>query len=457
MIHSLRFRLLLAFALVILVSVGAVYFFASQTTGGEIERYGGEIEQYRERSEQVRFGRVEFELFRYYREHGSWEGIQPDVQQWGSLYGQRIILTDASGLVIADSEGKLLGTQYHPDIPGMMLPPLWEGGTLVTLYISPEPAAGFPSPRSLSQAIGRYLLWGALIAIAIAFLFTFFISRRILAPVKALALAARRWGKGDLSERVRLKDKGEMGELAQAFNSMAGDLERAEKLQRDMIADVAHELRTPLSNIKGYLEAVRDGVVKPDAETIRSLDEEAALLSRLVDDLQELALAEAGELKLVRQTEDITDVINQAIAATQAQAAAKGVSFKADLPAGLPLGDIDFQRISQVLHNLFDNAVAHTGNGGVITVTARQQGNWVEVNVSDTGEGIPSEELPNIFERFYRVDKSRTRATGGSGLGLTIAKRLVEAHGGQIEAQSEVGKGSRFTFTIPVSPSLISS
>jgi signal transduction histidine kinase len=401
---------------------------------------------------------VEFELLRYYRGHEGWEGIQPDVEQWGSLYGYRIILTDASGVVVADSEGKLLGKQYHPDMPGMKLPPPWEGGTPVILYISPEPSAGFPSPMRLSQAISRFLLWGALLAVAIALLSTFFLSRRISAPIKALALAARRLGQGDLSERVQLKDKGEMGELAQAFNSMASDLERAEKLQRNMVADVAHELRTPLSNIKGYLEAVRDGVIKPDAETIRSLDEEAALLSRLVDDLQELSLAEAGELKLNRQPEDIGEVINKAVAAIQVQAQGKGISLTTDLPAGLPLCDIDSHRIGQVLRNLLENAIAHTGNGSSIMVTAEKQDNRVKVSVTDTGEGIPAEDLPYIFERFYRVDKSRARATGGSGLGLTIARRLVEAHGGKIEAQSEVGKGSRFSFTVPVSsPNLISS
>jgi two-component system sensor histidine kinase BaeS len=219
-----------------------------------------------------------------------------------------------------------------------------------------------------------------------------------------------------------------------------------------MVADVAHELRTPLSNIRGYLEAIRDGIKKPDADTIRSLEEEATLLSRLVDDLQELSLAESGELRLNCQTEDIVELIKQAIAMKQTQAAARGVLVSADVPGKLPLVSIDSLRIGQVLRNLLDNALAHTAKGGTITVTARQEGNRrVEVAVTDTGEGIPPEDLPHIFERFYRVDKSRTRATGGSGLGLTIAKRLVEAHGGNIEAQSELGKGSRFSFTVPVS------
>jgi len=232
---------------------------------------------------------------------------------------------------------------------------------------------------------------------------------------------------------------------------MASDLERDKALQRNMIADIAHELRTPLSNIRGYLEAIRDGVVEADADTIRSLNEEATLLSRLVDDLQELALAEAGELKMVPQIEDIAELIHQAAAGMRAQAAVKGMAVFIDLPSNLPSVNIDAHRINQVLHNLLENGLAHTGNGGSITVTAEKQDNWVKVSVTDTGEGIPASEVPNLFERFYRVDKSRTRATGGYGLGLTIARRLVEAHGGKIGLQSEIGKGSRFSFTLPIS------
>jgi signal transduction histidine kinase len=269
-------------------------------------------------------------------------------------------------------------------------------------------------------------------------------------PIGALAKAARRLGRGDLSQRVQLQGEGEVAALAQAFNTMATDLEHAEQLRRNMVADVAHELRTPLSNIQGYLEAIHDRVIKPDAATIRSLSEETALLSRLVNELQELSLAEAGELKLVYQAEDITNLIKQAVTPWQPKVTAKEISLSLDLPDNLPLVSIDWQRVNQVLHNLLENAVAHTHKGGTISVAAITQGDWVVVSVSDTGEGIPAEDLPHIFERFYRVDKSRARATGGSGLGLTIAKRLVEAHGGTITVQSELAKGSRFSFTLPI-------
>lgn len=446
MISRLQFRLLVAFTLVILVTMGAVFFLVNQATQDEIRRFG-------ERVDQMRAVRMEIELSRFYSSYRDWKGIQPFIAQWGNLYQHRIVLTNAEGVVVADSQEELLGKYYGSDLPGRPLSTRWQAGTIGTLYLTPKSSSelGFESLQILFRAIGLFFLWGGLIAVAIALIITFFLSRRILAPVKALTYAAKHLGRGDFTQRVQVKDKSELGELANTFNSMASDLERTERLRQNMVADVAHELRTPLSNLQGYLEAIRDGLKKPDADTIRSLVEEAALLARLVDDLQELSLAEAGELKLVCQEKDIAELIKQAAAALQTQAMAKGLSLSLNLPDKLPAVNIDSQRIIQVLHNLLENAVAHTAKGGSITITARLVGNWIEVSVADTGEGIPAEELPNIFERFYRVDKSRTRATGGSGLGLTIAKRLVEAHGGELKARSELGKGSCFSFTLPVS------
>jgi two-component system sensor histidine kinase BaeS len=235
---------------------------------------------------------------------------------------------------------------------------------------------------------------------------------------------------------------------------MADDLERNERLRRNMTADIAHELRTPLSNLRGYLEAASDGLVKMDDAAVHSLGEEASSLSRLVDDLQELSLADAGELKLIIQPEDISHLITETVTVLQAKASVKNINISTDLPAKLPEANIDSHRIKQVLYNLLDNAVAHTGPEGRITVTARQEGDCLYISVADTGEGIPAEDLPLIFERFYRVDKSRTRATGGTGLGLTIAKRLVEAHGGRIDVRSRPGQGTTFTFSLPISNDL---
>jgi signal transduction histidine kinase len=434
------------------VTIGTVYLFVSRSIGAEIERY----EEIRERFHIVE---TQAMLSAHYMTRGSWEGVQYVVGNRSVVSGTRIILTHFDRVVIADSKEELVvGETYQPEPPdspfGSPFPVFsedWEE-VMVRLYIGPEPSAGeeATSPQTLGEAINRFLLWGGLLAAAIALVLTFVLSRRMSSPIGALAATARRLGRGDLSQRVQLRDRGEVRELAQAFNSMAVDLERLEQLRRNLVADVAHELRTPLSNIQGYVEAIRDGVMKPDGATLDSLNEEAALLSRLVDELQELSLAEAGELKLVYLEEDVTELIRRAAVSWQPQVVAKGMSLSVDLPDKLPSVNIDWQRINQVLHNLLENAVAHTGKGGIITVAAAERGDWVEISVSDTGEGIPAQDLPNIFERFYRVDRSRARATGGSGLGLTIAKRLVEAHGGKIEAQSKLGRGSRFSFTIPV-------
>jgi signal transduction histidine kinase len=467
--RSLTFRLLAAFTTVIVITIGTLFFFTYRSTRSEINRIGERLQIAQDR-------RVETELARYYQLTGAWDGIEPQVIEWGKLYNLRIILTDSTGTVLADSDEKLIGTHYTSKDPGRAVVAMTgrPGGFIMMgqATVSPDQAAtpmggavttgliyivhgDIPDINRTSlqityNSIGRFFLWGGLLAIAISLLLTFILSRRILAPVKALTGAARRFGKGDFSHRVDFQDGGEMGELASSFNAMATDLERNERLRRNMVADIAHELRTPLSNLRGYLEAIRDGIVAPDEATIHSLSEEAASLARLVDDLQELSMADAGELKLVFQPDDISRLIKDTVIALQTEAAARKVILSADLPPALPEVNIDSYRIKQVLYNLLDNAVVHTGPEGRVMVKAWEDGDWVYVSVADTGEGIPAEDLPFIFERFYRVDKSRTRATGGTGLGLTIAKRLVEAHGGTIDVRSRPGQGTIFTFSVPV-------
>jgi signal transduction histidine kinase len=443
-IYSLWFRLSIIFALIIVVTVGSIYFFVSQRIAVETENYEQIIAEYRD-------NQIKDSLYAYYYRQLSWDGVQSVVEDASRVSGTYIILVGVNGTVIADSNKELVGEYYNPDSSDSPIDLYFMRQLLGRVYISPDPGAKiYVAFRSLSASISSSLLLGGSLAIVIAFVLTFVLSRRITSPIGVLAKAARRLGRGDLSQRVQFQGKGEVKELAQAFNSMAADLEHAEQLRRNLVADVAHELRTPLSNIQGYLEAIRDRVMKPNATTIRSLHEETLLLSRLVDELQELSLAEAGELKLVYQAEDIAKLVKQAVTFWQPKVAAKEISLSLDLPENLPLVNIDRQRVKQVLHNLLENAVAYTHKGGTIDVAAMTKGDWVEVCVSDTGEGIPAEDLPNIFERFYRVDRSRARATGGSGLGLTIARRLVEAHGGKITVQSELGKGSRFSFTLPI-------
>jgi len=441
-----------SFILVIVIAVGTVSFFVASNSWDEIKRY----EQY---NNDVRAARVELVVSSYYLSQGSWEGVQPLVEQLSTMEENRIILTDINGIVIADSRKEMVGKEYNSAGDGRplyrpfvfrerLMPVPGTDRLFGILYITPHSSSVLSI--YLSSAINRFIMWGGLVAIACALVATFFLSRRILSPIRALITTAKKLGQGDFSQRVHIQDRGEVGELAQTFNSMASGLEQTEKLRRNMVADVAHELRTPLSNVSGYLEAVRDDIIKPDTATIVSLSEEVDLLSRLVDDLQELALADAGELKLTHQYEDVAQLVEQSAKALLTMAAEKELEVITEIPESLPPLNIDYHRISQVVHNLLANAIIHTARGGNVRVSARQYDKTAEISVTDNGEGIRPEDLPNVFERFYRADKSRTRNGGGSGLGLTIAKRLVEAHGGTIKVQSEYGKGSCFSFTLPV-------
>jgi len=448
-IHSVRWRLFLSFLLVIVVAVGAVAVFVSRTTSSEVQ-------QYETRTQDVRVGRVGSLLAAYYLESQGWTGVEPVVDQIARLYNQRLVVVDDQGLVVADSHGVMHVGQEGEFQPNDRPIPIMAGparfGTLVVLPQGPPPGASASedtSATSLSSSINGYLVWSGLIAVLVAALVTLFMSRRILAPAESLAHAARALSRGDFSQRVKVRSQDEFGELASAFNTMAEDLERTEQLRRNLVADVAHELRTPLSNIQGHLEAIRDGLLPAEPATFDSIYEEALLLSRLVEDLQELTLAEAGQLTLLRQSADVADIARRAVAAAQPPAEAKGLTIETHLPTQPAIAEVDPERIGQVLRNLLSNATTHTSDGGRIIVDLKDEDDELSISVADTGAGIPPEDLPYVFERFYRVDRSRVRATGGAGLGLTIAKRLVEAHGGTIGVESELGKGSRFTFTLP--------
>jgi signal transduction histidine kinase len=459
---SLRVRLLVSFLLVALVAVGAVAAFASQTTSGQFRGYV-------ERRTELGGRRYLREIEVYYVQNGSWIGVQATVEKLGQISGDQIVLVDSSANVVADSAGGLLG--HHADSG-------WVGGPIPIMVPGAEPASGpdrvtpgsaeaNPGPSigaiyvnplanqeaeaSFLGAVNRWLLIAAGAAGLLAVVLTFFISQRMLKPIEALTSAAQRMARGDLSSRVEVPGSDEIGKLANAFNAMAEALAKNEQLRRHMVSDVAHELRTPLTNVRGYLEALQDGVLEANADTLRLVAEEAQLLGRLVEDLQELAVAEAGQLRLERQQVELPGVIGQVVDAARLQFVSRGLTLKTELPEGLPAVDADPERVGQVVRNLLSNALAHTEPGGEVTVSARKTGSEIEVSVRDTGTGIDSEDLPYVFERFYRADRSRARKSGGAGLGLAIARQLVEAHGGRISADSCVGTGSTFRFTLPMS------
>ena len=288
----------------------------------------------------------------------------------------------------------------------------------------------------------------SLLAIAIAFA----LSRRVVGPVESLTAAARLLGSGDLSQRVLITSNDEVGELGRAFNAMAESLDRNESLRKTLTSDIAHELRTPLNNISGYLDAVADGVVEPDERTIASLQEEAALLIRLVTDLEQLSHADAGHQHLHVNPVQLAGITGRAVELVSPRAVLEGVRISVAAETELPLVSGDAARLGQVVRNLLENAITHTPAGGHVSVALDCDDTAVRLRISDTGPGIPEEHLPFIFERFYRADPSRTRKTGGAGLGLAIVQQLVEAHGGAVNARNLPAGGAEFTVVIPALP-----
>lgn len=300
-------------------------------------------------------------------------------------------------------------------------------------------------------SLGEALLVAGGAGVAASLVVSVLMARRVVGPVRRLARASRRVAAGRYDERVPVQGRDELGELATSFNEMAAALAATERRRLELIGDVAHELRTPLAVLEGYLEGLLDGVVPPTERTWAKLHAEAGRLRRLVDDLQELSRAEAGQIPLSPASVDPAQLVRAAVERLAAQFEEKGLSLEVDLPTALPTVRADPDRAVQVLSNLLANALRYTPAPGRVRVSARAADGVVRFAVADTGIGVAPEHLPHLFERFYRVDKSRSRELGGSGIGLTIARALVEAMGGRIWAESPgLGQGATFHFSLPV-------
>ena len=437
---SLQWRLLTAFVMVIVIAVAVLALVGTQTTASE---FGVFVE----RSGRMRYRPFAMMLARYYAQNQTWEGAQALIVNSVGWTGERMVLVDAQNVVVADSENVAIGQRFNPTSADMRMDIQSASQVVGRVYLNPSLEDARLSADFL-QATTRGLVLAGLAASFVAVLLSFLIARRITAPVRALTSAARRMARGDLTQRVKVTSSDEVGELGNAFNTMASSLARTDQLRRNLVADVAHELRTPLTSVLGSLEAMRDGVAEPTPEFLASAYEEGLLLKRLVNDLQELSLAEAGQFHLDRQPVALSGIVEGAVHALAEQARAKDIALKIAVPLDL-LVDVDSERVGQVLRNLMTNAIAFTPAHGHVEIAAHPSDDWVQVSVTDTGVGIAADDLPFVFERFYRADKSRTRATGGAGLGLAIAKQWVEAHGGKIQVESEPGRGTTFTFTLP--------
>lgn len=376
---------------------------------------------------------------------GGLSALNAVVPQLAEDIGGRIYVLDATGHVVADSHPGTVARCTGLDFP-VTLTDSFGNAVLHAHICVPDPtgAAMLVLDEQLIRALLIPGIAGFLGALAVSLL----LARRITLPLSALARAARHFGTGDLTIRVPVRGPSEVADLAGEFNRMAQGLEEAQRQRQALVADVAHELRTPLTVLRGYLEALRDGLAAPDPDTLGVIHGEAVHLQQLVDDLQDLAQADAAELALQCAPLDIGEILESVAAGFALQAGTKGVRIEVASGEAAPVA-ADRRRIAQIIHNLLANALRYTPTGGEIRLTAESSASSVRVEVTDTGVGIPAEHLPHIFERFYRVDPSRTRETGGSGLGLTIAKRIVEAHGGTMGVSSTVGAGTCFWFTLP--------
>jgi signal transduction histidine kinase len=308
---------------------------------------------------------------------------------------------------------------------------------------------------SLSRVSGRFLAQGlwrfTIVVTAIGIAVGIISSRGLTSPLNKLAEAAKAIGSQDLSRRVEVRGSDEIRVVAQAFNEMAAALEKAETLRSNMLADVAHELRTPLSVIQGSLRAILDDVYELDKTEIARLYDQTRHLSRLVDDLRELAQAEANQLPLNMTTVDLITLIEETASIYAPIIEAEGLALRLELEDRVPAVQGDRARLAQCLQNLLNNAIHHTPRGGEITVELTYGAEQVQLRVRDTGRGIAAEHLPHILDRFYRADPARGRDTGGTGLGLAILRAIVEAHGGKVTAASKgVGQGSTFTIQLPI-------
>lgn len=456
---TLRGRLIAMVAALVAVTIGTAAVISTRVAHYEIRKLDVEVRH---------APRMPVVIGDFYRAHGSWTGVGPVIDRVAGSTESDILLFDGQRRLVASSNATLREARFDLASDGaltidrrvaggrtrelirgpQMIVRDDKGGVVGSVFILPRHAneSGLQPMRSLD----RSFFWTFLGATLFGILMAIAIARWISVPVERLTAAARRMESGDLAVRVEPAGGSELAELARGFNAMAAALDRNEELRRRMVSDVAHELRAPLTNIRCELESMQDGLTAPTPERIASLHEETMHLAHLVDDLQDLALAEAGRLEIDAQPVAIGALVRRAAASMETRARDRGVRIQCDG------GDdvivlVDARRTVQILTNLLANAVAHIEKPGEVRVAWERSGDEAIIRVIDSGVGIPADELPRIFERFYRIDVSRSRATGGAGLGLSIVRQLVAAQGGRVWAESEVGVGSVFSFTLPVS------
>jgi len=457
---SLFWKGMLAFLVVILVAVGTVALLTGRVTDRAFRQYA-----------LTRSGIWEgltTQLADYYVEQGSWEGIQEVLaglrDRWprgrdrdSALPGPppRMVdfrIADAQGQVVGDTLGVPRGMLSRNDLTNAV--PIEAEDTVVG-YLLPAFRNPPDWPLDAAQATFittvRRILWiGTGAALAVALIVGGLLFRSITAPLRELTAASEAIAQGDLSARAEVRGSDEVAQLADSFNEMAESLTHMETARRNQTADIAHELRTPLTVLQGTLEAMLDGVYPADSDNLQAALRQTRTLARLIEDLRVLALADAGKLRLEEQSLDLEVFLGEVVEAYQPQAIEQGIALVLEAVPSLPAVAVDRDRLAQVMGNLLSNSLRYLPRGGHINVVAREGTQGVVVDVIDDGPGVPSSELDRLFERFWRVDPARQRATGGSGLGLSIARHIVEGHGGRIWAEPTPGGGLTVRFSLPV-------
>jgi len=440
-------RLLVVTVLPVLISVVSIAFLANYITIGQFESFIGEdIQQRDERLERV--------MERYYQDQGNWAGVGSTVQRMSQLTGERLVLSDQTGKVVADSGGQLVDQQVGRNWRRPISLEDADNVRVGMLYVNPllQSRAGSLRIQAFLEQVNRLLVIGCVLAVIAGVALTVLFSNRLRQELAVLIRVTRQIGHGELSLRVPTPETGDLAELGASINRMAEDLERQLRARQQMVADVAHELRNPLQNINGYIEGLRDGVVQADDRTLSVLSTETAVLRRLVDELQDLSLADSGHLVVELAPVHAQEQVAALVESMRPRADELGLTLENHVTEDLPPVEADERRLRQVLANLLQNAFAYTGAGGRVWLSSRELPGEVEITVSDTGSGIAAADQERIFERFFRVDPARSRSTGGAGLGLTIARELVRAMKGEIGVTSALGQGSHFCVRLPSAP-----
>jgi signal transduction histidine kinase len=447
MFRSLTLKYTLAFGAASLLAIVFIAVFASQITQRSFRNY------LNTQTESLLID----ELADLYRSSGGWQAVGPRaigmviIDSAPSVSPRNVAVIDLDGKVIFPSRTLPLGRIAPRRVIMQGIPIEVDGRTVGTLITPTTRLAALNQiVTKFSRQINLALIWGGFIALAISVGFGYILSKRLTNRLGNLTTAIQSVAAGELSSKVPVETNDEVGQLASAFNQMSAELERSRELRRQMTADIAHELRTPLSIILGRAETLAEGMLEPSPQVYRVIYDEARRINRLVEDLRLLSLSDAGELRLERRPASVKSLLASCADIFSEPASRKQVSihYQLDHPPREIIMDPD--RIKQVLDNLVSNAIRYTPEGGAITISAVGREQSVEISVSNTGPGIPPEELPYVFERFYRGDKSRQREEGGSGLGLAIAKSLVQAHGGDMRVSSQPGQGTVFTFWLPL-------